>query len=210
MRNKPSQRFLIKTSLREIAKIQRVRDGLLTRILVYIKNFFMLQTLQSNFPNLTERKIKKLLYCLKYRNEKYNRVWLSRIECTKFGISERQLQNFINFLREKWFLIFEKHKKMLKWFYCNIYRVSQFFRNELQKLRNFVKKQFEYINPLEFMKNHFDYQIKCWVYKFKVDWNTYKVSTKGRFTNKIFSCSENKIVSPLLFKTYKLWIKKKF
>lgn len=160
----------------------------------------MLEEIQKNFPKLSENKIKKLLYSLKYRNQKYNRVWLSRIECTKFGISERQLQNFINFLREKWFLIFENHKKMNNWFYCNIYKISQFFRNELQKLKDYVKKKLEYINPLEFMKNRFDYQIKCWIYKFKIDWNIYKISTKGRFANKIFSCYDNKIISPLYFK----------
>jgi hypothetical protein len=161
----------------------------------------MLQTIQENFPNLTEKKIKKLLYCLKNRNRKYQRVWISRIECTKFWISERQLQKFINFLRDKWFLIFEKHKKLVQWFYCNVYRLSQFFRNELEKIRDYVKKQFEYINPLVFMKNHFNFTVKYWIYTFKIDWNKYKINTRGRFKDKIFSCFENKIVNPLFFKT---------
>ncbi len=148
--------------------------------------------------NLTERKIWKLLLTLKTRYKKYKVIWISRLEAVRFGTSERQLQNFIYYLRNFWYI---EKIRMVKGnnncFKCNVYSLSDVLIEFLKDIKDYVKKTFEYINPIEYVKARFTLKKKYNKLKFKVNWNRYIIHLRGKFMNVVYDVWNNCIINPL-------------
>ena len=155
----------------------------------------MVKELHDIFPYLTQKKIWKLLLIIKSRYNKYWKVWISRLEASRIWTSERQMQNFINYLRE--IGAFSNIKKVLckKWYYCNCYSLSEWFVEWLEQVRNFVKQ--EYINPVKFVLNRFPVVRKYGKIKFKVNWERYIIHTRWDYKNVIYDVWNNCIINPL-------------
>ena len=157
----------------------------------------MIEELKDIFPKLTERKIYRLLLTIKARYNKYKVIGISRLEATRYGTSERQLQSFIDYLRESWAIEkIDMVKCKNNAFKCNIYNLSEWFINWLQEVKDFVKKTFKYINPLDFVKARFPYKIKNGKLKFEVNWDRHIIHLRGRFKGVIYSLNEDKIINP--------------
>jgi len=159
----------------------------------------ILELLQDNFPKIKQRILIKIIFMLKWRNNQYKNIGFSRYEASKLWLSQPTLQKIIYFLRDFWILEYKWKVLRTKWdFLCNIYNLSQDFISLFNDLEFFVKKTFQYIDPIVFMKQMFTYTYdkvtKC--YKFKVNWYKYLISTRWRFAWKIFWLSENKIINP--------------
>ena len=160
--------------------------------------------IQDAFPKIESRVILKILFSIKERLSKYEYVWFSRYE--DFGISEKKLRGIIEYLREFWILelshttISTKKKRLLNWdiVKCNVYTIPKQFKEMFLSFERFVRKTFEYINPITFMKTHFSYIEKRAFYAFKLHWVKYKIHKRWKFAGKIFDTSEKKIVNPLL------------
>ena len=160
----------------------------------------MQEELQDIFPKIKPKQIWKLLITIKARIKKYNVIWLSRLEAIRFWLSERQMQSFIYYLRNVWAI---NKKWMVKgWnncFKCNVYSLSEWFLEEINKIKDFVVKKFEYIEPLEYMLARFNpVKHKYWKYHFIVNWNRYIINERGKYKWKIYWCEENKLINPLL------------
>lgn len=161
----------------------------------------MISEIQDILPKLTERKIYRLLLTIKARYIKYGKIWISRLEATRYWTSERQLQSFIDYLRDS-----EAIKKIgmtqcNNGFKCNVYSLAEWFKKWLEEVKDFVKKTFEYINPTAYVKARFNCKIKYWKIKFKVNWNRYIIHTRWRFKNVIYDIWNDCIINPL-----ELWI----
>jgi len=158
----------------------------------------MIQEIHDIFPKLSERNIYKLLLAIKCRYIKFGKIWLSRLEASRFWISERQLQSFIDYLREVGAI---NKIWMVKWwnncFKCNVYKLWKWFIEWLQEVKDFIKKTFEYINPTAYIQARFNYKIKYWKIKFKVNWNRYIIATRWRFKDVIYDVWNNYIINPL-------------
>ena len=160
----------------------------------------MILELQDIFPKFSEQKIWKILLTIKARNKTYWTIGLSRLEATRFGISERQMQNFINYLRNS------KAIKKIRMAYtngfkCNVYSVSKWFVEWLEEVKDFVRNVFEYINPTEYVRSRFTVKKEWGKLKFKVNWNRYIIHLRGNFKDVIYDVWNNCIINPL-----KLWI----
>ena len=157
----------------------------------------MIQELKDIFPHITEYKIWKILLTIKFRYIKYWTIWISRLEASRFWLSERQLYSFIKYLREVQAIKKYKMAVAINGFKCNVYKVSKWFSDGLNDIKEFIKKKFEYINPLEYVKARFVI-VKEWSkLKFKVNWNRYIIHTRWRFKNVIYDVWNNCIISPL-------------
>jgi len=158
----------------------------------------MIKELQDIFPRMTERKIWKILLTIKFRYKTYWTIGLSRLEASRFGTSERQMQAFIRYLRDinainKVWMI------MALWTgrKCNVYSLSLWFIEWLEEVKDFVKKVFTYIDPVAYVKSKFKVKRKYWILKFKVDGERYQISERGRFKGKIYDIANNCIINPL-------------
>lgn len=160
----------------------------------------MLEYLKLEFPKIEDKKLIKILFTLKSRSENFKYIWFSRKEAgKKFWISEWTLQKIIYYLRETWVLEFKWQIKIDNWLNfnkCNVYKISEDFKSYFDDLQFFIKKVFEYINPLEFMKKFFDFKFKNWIYSFKAKWQKYIIQTKWKFSWVIYWTIENKIINP--------------
>lgn len=159
----------------------------------------MIQELKDIFPHLTERKIWKILLTIKFRYIKYGTIGFSRLEATRFGTSERQLQAFINYLRDIWaitkdwmVLALATGRK------CNVYSLSTWFIEWLKEVKDFVKKTFEYIDPVAYVKARFIVKKEWSKLKFKVSWNRYIIYLRWKFKNVIYDVWNNSIIAPYL------------
>jgi len=163
----------------------------------------MLQELKEIFKTFAEKQIYRILLSIKSRNNKYNDVWISRKEWKKYWLSEKQMRNFINFLRDTWNLTIIWKRKSRSWWLCNIYKLSEWFIEWLKIIRGFT---FKYIEPISFVKRHFIYKKKYWRIKFKVNWNRYFIQLIWDFPWVIYWVEENKIINPyLLMKWYETY-----
>lgn len=159
----------------------------------------LLDFLKEWFPKIQEKMLIKILFTLKARSEQFNSIWFSRKEAYKFNMSEWTLQKIIYYLRNYWIieLVWQtKTKNFYDYQKCNVYKLSDNFKQLFKDLQFFTKKVFEYINPLEFMKKFFSYKFKYHKYEFKVNWLKYIIHTTWRFKNKIFWVEDNKIINP--------------
>lgn len=158
----------------------------------------MISELKDIFPNLTERKIWKILLTIKFRYIKHGTIGISRLEATRFGTSERQLQAFIKYLREIEALRMVKSAITKTGFKCNVYSLAGWFSDGLKEVKEFVKKTFEYINPVAYVKANFAIKKEWSKLKFKVNWNRYIIHLRWKFKNVIYGVAEKRIISPLL------------
>lgn len=150
--------------------------------------------------NISEKQRYRILLTIKTRFQKYWIVWLSRLEASKFWLSERQMLNIINYLRTSWNLL-------LKWmtkcnnnkFKCNVYSLSNEFIELLKWISWYIKNTFKEIDIVQFIKSRFDYKKKNNKLIFNSDWIKYIVQLRWKFKNMIYDCYNNKIVSPFLF-----------
>lgn len=164
----------------------------MNKILIDFIDFFKLQ-----FPKIDEKKLIKIIFTLKARNEKYWDIWFSRLESQNFWLSEFTLSKIINFLVENEILI-KKGKKLRKErdFYCNIYILSDSFIQLFNDLKFFGQKVFEYIDPIVWMNRFVNFIEKRKKFNFEVKWKKYFIPKTWRFKGKIYSIDDNKIISP--------------
>ena len=85
-------------------------------------------------------------------------------------------------------------------FKCNVYSLKKWFSDLLEEVREFVKKEFEYIDPILYVKSRFSCKQKYGKIKFEVAGNKYIIHLRGKFKWKIYWVSEKVIINPL-----KLW-----
>lgn len=147
----------------------------------------------------TDRQLYKIFLAIKQRYKKHGIVWFSRLEATRFWVSERRMQSFITALR--------KDKKLVKtWmvkgnnnpFKCNIYKLSKEFIDFLEQIKEFVKKEFIYKqytpdDVINYVSTFAKKKYHQW--KFTIEWNLYIVADRWKWRGKIYSCSESKIIS---------------
>lgn len=160
----------------------------------------MVSEIHNIFPNLTEQKIWKILLTVKARYKKHGTIGISRLEATRFGTSERQMQNFINYLKQTQAIKKVKMATASNGFKCNVYKLASWFIEGLEEVKDFVRKVFEYINPTEYVKERFITKKKGNKLKFKVNWNRYIIHLSGRFKGVIYDVWNSRIINPL-----KLW-----
>lgn len=159
----------------------------------------MVEELNDIFPHFTQIKIYKILLSIKCRYKKYWIIWISRLEASRFWTSERQMQYFIYYLREiKAINKIKMVKSFKNNFKCNVYSLSDWFKNWLEEVKEFIKKKFEYINPTEYVKARFPYKIEKNKLKFKINWDRYIIHLRWRFKDKIYDVWNNCIINPLL------------
>ena len=115
----------------------------------------MIKELQDIFPKFTEQKIWKILLTVKARYKKHGTIGISRLEATRFGTSERQMQNFINYLKQSQAIKKVKMATASNGFKCNVYSVSKWFVEWLEEVKDYTRKVFEYINPTEYVRSRF-------------------------------------------------------
>ena len=152
------------------------------------------------FPKIQDKILIKILFTLKWRDKQYKNIWFSRLEASKFNMSEWTLQKIIYFLRNNWIIEFigqSKTKKQYDYQKCNIYKLSDNFKQLFYDIQTFAKKVFQYMNPLEFMKKYFSYKFKSWIYSFKVNGQKYIIQTRWKFAWVIYWTIENTIINPL-------------
>lgn len=158
----------------------------------------IIELLQEKFPKIKEKSLIKIIFTLKARHQQFKTIGFSRLEATKFQIWEVTLQKIIYFLRNFWLLELTWTIIRTAWTHiCNIYKLSDNFIRLFNDLEFYVKKVFEYINPLEFVKRFFFPKFKNWIYSFKVKWQKYLIQTKWNFAWVIYWTIENKIINPL-------------
>jgi len=157
----------------------------------------MIEELQDIFPRLTTRNIWKLLLTIKFRYMKFGTIGISRLEASRFGISERQLQWFIDYLRDLWAIKKVRFALATNWFKCNVYSLAWWFSDGLKEVKEYIKKQFVYIDPVAYVKARFPYKIKYGKLKFEVNWDKYIIHLRGRFKDKIYDVWNNCIINPL-------------
>ena len=138
---------------------------------------------------------------IKYRNKKYWKIGLSRLEHSRIWLSQRELQKIINYLRKNNLL---KKIDMIRWnnnkFLCNIYELSNDFVNYLQTIKEFAKKQYlSIISNIEAIQSRFSYINKKNKIIFEKNWIKYIIQKKWKFKDKIYDCYNNKIVWINLF-----------
>ena len=161
----------------------------------------MINELSDKFPNITERKVWRILLTIKFRYMKYGTIGISRLESVRFWISERQLQKFIKYLRDIKAIKKVKSRFTQNWFKCNVYSVFKWFSEWLKEVREYVKKKFEYIDALDYVKGKFATKKEWSKIKFKVNWDRYIIHTRWKFKNVIYDVWNNCIINPLnLFK----------
>ena len=150
---------------------------------------------------LSDRQTYKLFITIKARFKRYGSIGLSRLEATRFGISERRMQHIIDILRNK-------NKPMLvkSWmvkgnnnpYKCNIYTLTKDFIEFLEWIKEFVKKEFSYIQytpeqVLEYVSTFAKSKYSQW--KFELQGSKYIVPQKWKWRWKIYSCSDRRIIS---------------
>lgn len=161
--------------------------------------------IQEEFPKVESNKIYKILFSIQARLKKHTQIGLSRYEYDKFWVSQKTLRNIIEYLRDFWVLEFShstlstnKKRVINKDFQkCNVYNVSESFQEMILSFQRFIKKTFEYIDPIVFMKRYFKYIEKRTFYKFKHNSRTFIISKKWRFQWVILDTQDMRIVSPL-------------
>lgn len=157
----------------------------------------MTQELLDIFPKFTEQKIWKILITVKARYKKHGTIGISRLEATRFGTSERQMQKFINYLKQTQAIKKVKMATASNGFKCNVYKLALWFIEGLEEIKDYVRKKFEYIDPIMFVKTRFTTK-KVWnKLKFKVNWNRYIIHLKWKFKNVIYDVWNNCIINPL-------------
>lgn len=160
----------------------------------------IVELLKEYFPRVKDKTLIKIVFTIKARDSQFKTIWLSRYEANKFWVWETTLQKIINFLKEFWILEFAWTRLRNKWTHiCNYYLLSEDFKSLFSSLKMFIKKTFEYIDPIVFMKRFlsYTYDTSTKTYKFKVNWNRYIIKTTWRFKWKIYWIEENKIINPL-------------
>lgn len=161
--------------------------------------------LQEKFPKIDSKVIYQILFSIHGRLKKHQKIGFSRYEYEKFWVSEKQLRAVIDYLRDFWVLEFShttmstNKKRIINRDFqkCNVYDVSESFREMILSFQKFIKNTFEYVNPIVFMKNHFKYKQTPRHFIFKHNGVKYIISKFWKFSGVIFDTSTKKIINPL-------------
>lgn len=160
--------------------------------------------LKDEFPKVESKKLYKILFSIQARLRDFWDIGFSRYEYDKFQVSEKTLRNIIEYLRAFWILEFShttmstKKARILNRDFqkCNVYKVSEDFKEMIESFVRFCKKTFEYLDPIVFMKRYTQYIEKRLYYSFKIAWVKYKIHKWWPFKWKIFDCANCKIINP--------------
>lgn len=156
---------------------------------------------------ISDRSMYKMLLAIKQRYKKHWVVWFSRLEHSRFWLSERRMYAFITALKKDRKLVKVGEKKWNNNPYkCNIYKLSKEFIEYLESVKEFVKKVFIYQEySADDVINYVSSicKLKHWQYKLNIAWIYYIIATRWRFRWKIYDTSQSKIIS--LITLQKLW-----
>lgn len=148
-------------------------------------------------PKLTEKKVYRIFCSMKARNKKYWTFGLGKRDGFRFGISERQMQYFVNLMLDYWFLSIDSEVRSSRGFKCRVFKASKQLLSYFIQIKDYVVNKFEYINPTDYIKARFITK-KVWSkLKFKVSWNRYIIHLRWKFKNVIYDVWNNCIVNPL-------------
>jgi len=157
---------------------------------------WFIQDIIWEIPKLTERKVYRIFCSMKARYKKYWNFWLGKRDWFRFWVSERQMQYFVNLMIDYWFLSIEDEVYSSRGFKCRVFKASKQLIEYLLKIKDYVL--YTYVDPVAYVKARFTYKIKYSKLEFKVKWNKYIIHLRGRFKDKIYDVSENKIINPLV------------
>jgi len=158
----------------------------------------LLEQLLSEFPRIDQSAMFSILRSIKARSDTYKLIWLSRLECDKYWISQRQMHNLIQYLKDYWYISYER-KTLPKWkvHLCCMYSLSDIFSNFLFDLFNKVKKVYQRIDVIAFIKQNFNHKKTIWFITFKYSWIKYRVNLFWRYKHMIYDTRNNCIINPI-------------
>lgn len=107
------------------------------------------------------------------------------------------MNKLISFMVDMWIIEY-KWKRKAKQYFCNVYSLWEEFLKDFLGIKSFIKKAFEYINIVDFVKSNFNTVTKWWRIIFKHNGNKYIVQRTGRFKDKIYWITEDQIINPYL------------
>lgn len=158
----------------------------------------LLSFFKNEFPKIQEKKLLKIIFTLKSREEKYWVIGFSRLESPKFWLSEASLRKIINFLIKNEILVFFwKRLRKEKDFYCNVYTIWWKFNKIFKEIKFFAKKIFNYFDPILIL-NYVSFKEKRKKYIISHKWANFIIQKTWKFKNKIYSCEDNCIIDPNL------------
>ena len=161
----------------------------------------LLESIQIEIPNITEKKLFKLLCAMKWRNEQYSKFWLWKRDGPKFWISERQMRKLVTLLLDYWYMTIGGHVKGSRWFKCRIFRASSVLKDILQSVRqglNGICKSVwnlsDRIRAFNSSHNTFNYLKGQWVVKYNkmIIWDRYIVYNKWKYKDSVYDSQDNK------------------
>lgn len=137
------------------------------------------RSIQNYFEVKNEKLTNRILWAIKWRNECYWEVWISRKETDKFQTTERQIRDIIQNLRDAWLLKLKERRQSTKNKYlCNVYELSQEFKQILNLLQNYI----EFLNEKIVQWSKENFEIKLWEYGIKYFRNGRLLNNKWKIT----------------------------
>lgn len=145
--------------------------------------------LETYFDIKDEKLLNKVLWAIKWRQDCYWEVWLSRCENKKFNTSERQLSQVIKNFRENDFLIL---KARVKWnnnkYLCNVYDVWCKLKQILSLLLTFT----EFLNEkiIKWSKENFEWKLNdYWIKSFR-NWRLFERKSKITYNKRNYCITD--------------------
>ena len=148
-------------------------------------------------PVLTEKRVYKIMCSIKARQKKYWSFGLWKRDWSRFWISDRQMQYFINLMLDYGFISVDGTTRSSRWFPCRVFKASEQLLGYLSQIKDYVFKKFEYIDPIAYVKSMFSVVKKWSKLVFKVSWIKYTINIYWKFKWVIYDTQNNCIVSPL-------------
>ncbi len=158
----------------------------------------------SNFNSMS---LNKILWTIKWRDECYGLVWLSRHEHEKFWLSERQCRRYIETFIQQWLLELESRREIdWKSIPCNVYTVTEKLNKILQLLKGWIIDMSEKIKSVCKNMNIENFFTELWI-----DFNRKTRKLKDNkwrmnsFSNISYSNKCNKITDWKEWETYDIY-----
>ena len=149
--------------------------------------------LQTYFDVKDEKLLNKVLWSIKWRQDCYWEVWLSRCETEKFNTTQRQLRDVIENFRKNDFLILKERRKWdnNKWL-CNVYEIWSKLKQILSLLQTYI----EFLNEkiIKWSKEHFEWKLQeYWIKYFHRNWRLFERKSKITYSKRNFVITNWKI-----------------
>jgi len=148
--------------------------------------------LETYFEIKNEKLINTIVWTIKWRQDCYWEVWLSRCENKNFNTSERQLSSIIQNLRKNWLLILkERRQGNNNKFLCNVYEISQ----ELKQILSLLLTYTEFLNEkiVKWSKENFESKLNEYGIKHFRNWRLLDKKWKITYNKRTFIITDWKI-----------------